>query len=81
MTIFSLIPKPTASDEVKQSVVDILETVLAEARAGEIVSLVVIAGHPDETWSEWQSCTEHSSAMIGRLEIAKFTRIKSLLEK
>lgn len=80
MTVLSVVPAPTADAEIQASVVNILEEALAAARDGKISAVVVIALHPDSSWSEWQSATDQLSQMIGRLEIAKHKRLKQFLE-
>ena len=79
MGVVHLAPPPTIENEVRDSVVGLLERALEEARAGNISSVVVIALHPNGEWSDWQSGTQQVSEMIGRLEIAKQSRIMNLL--
>lgn len=47
----ALVTKPTAEDEVKESVVRVLREALAEAEAGNVDSVAMILSHPDETWT------------------------------
>lgn len=71
MTIVELVQKPTTSEEIKAGIVQLLEVVLAEAEAGHISTMLIIAVHPDSTWSRECSGTVEMAAMIGRLEITK----------
>jgi hypothetical protein len=75
-----LVTKPTASDEVRKSVVDLLRDTLAEAESGNIVTLVMIIGHPDNQWSNRSSVTQNTSEMIGRLEITKQSILTEFLK-
>lgn len=67
----TLVTKPTADEEVRQSVVRLLQETLDEAVRGEIDTIVLILGHPDGDWSDKCSSTNKLSAAIGRLEITK----------
>lgn len=79
MTVLSLTPKSTVSDEIRASVIDILEGALNEARNGNISSVLVIALHPNGEWSDLQSATAQLSKMIECIEIAKQKRIAALI--
>lgn len=79
MNVLTLTSKPTVADEVRASVVKVLEDALAEAKDGNVSSVLVIAVHPDGEWSDWQSATDRLSEMIGRIEIAKQKRISHIL--
>lgn len=81
MTIVTLAPKPTVAEEVRESVVGVLKDALAQAEAGNVTSVLVIALHPDGNWSDWHSSTEKVSEMVGRLEIAKQKRIMHVLNE
>lgn len=80
MTVLSIAPKPTPDEQIKESVMKVLKEALAEAEKGEISDIVIIAVHPDGAWSDWQSSTNHASAMVGRLDIAKHKRILNILQ-
>lgn len=79
MTTLSLVPKPTASDEIRADVIEILEDALVQAKQGQITSLVVIMLHPDGSWSDWQSSTTQLSEVVGRLECAKQKRVMQVI--
>jgi hypothetical protein len=67
-----LIPRNAAVQaELNSNVIETLEEALAEARAGAITSIVLIAAHPTLGWSHEQSGVTDFSAAIGRLEILK----------
>ena len=77
----SLVTKPSADEEVRESVVRLLREALAQAEAGEVDTVLMILGHPDETWSDIASETVSFSHAVGRLEILKQKWIaKYLLE-
>ena len=67
----ALVPKTKASDEVRESVVELLRKSLAEAAAGDITSAIVILRHADGEWTDRCSDTVTFSEDIGRLEITK----------
>ena len=67
----SLVVPPTASDEVRESVVKLLKETLADAEAGKIDTVIMILGHPDTEWSDRVSGTNRFSEAVGRLEITK----------
>lgn len=71
MSIASLVPKPTANEEVRESVVRLLRWSLEQAEAGNVDTLIMILGHPDGEWSDKVSETVKFSEAIGRLEITK----------
>jgi len=77
----ALVTKPSIADEIKADVVDKLSEVLAEALAGKIGSVVIIARRPDGSWFDRQSGVEDFPAAIGRLEITKHARIKTYLSR
>lgn len=66
-----LVTKPTAADEVRESVTRLLRDTLAEAESGEIDCVAIIIGHTDGEWSDRCSTTTRFSEAIGRLEITK----------
>jgi hypothetical protein len=65
-----LVPKPKTSDEVRESVVSILRTSLAEAEAGDVDTVILIMSRPDGEWIARQSMTMKLSESIGRMFIA-----------
>ena len=79
MTI-KLVTPPTAEDDVKASIIKLLETTLAEAKAGQLKSVVLIAAHIDDSWIDRASETTNFSIVIGRLEIMKQRWIKQYLD-
>jgi hypothetical protein len=76
----ALVPKPTAADEVKESVVRLLRDTLAEAERGNVDCVIMIVGHPDGAWSDRCSSTTRMSEAIGRLEITKQEWVQQYLE-
>jgi hypothetical protein len=69
--VIGLVAKPTAEDDVRESVIRLLRKTLEEAEAGEVDSLVMIVGCPNGEWSDRASETVKFSEAIGRLEITK----------
>ena len=76
-----LVPKPKASDEVRGSVVRLLRESLEQAEAGEVNTVIIIASHPDGTWTDLCSSTDKLSEAIGRLEITKQAWIAEYLRE
>lgn len=66
-----LVPKPKASDEVRDNVIHLLRKTLAEAENGEITSAIMIFKNAAGEWINRCSETEQFSESIGRLEITK----------
>lgn len=79
-TPIALVSKPTAAEEVRTSVIDVLRETLAQAEAGEIDSVAMILGHPDDTWSDRYSGVLNFSSVIGRIEILKLKWIRQHTE-
>lgn len=69
--VVSLVAPPTALEEIRESVLRLLRKTLAEAEAGEIDQVVIIARATDGTWVDRVSDTDTASELIGRLEITK----------
>jgi hypothetical protein len=66
-----LVTKPTAKAEIRDSIVRDLREVLAQAEAGDIDAIIVLALHPDGEWSGNNIATTRFSEVIGRIEIVK----------
>jgi hypothetical protein len=75
-----LVPKPKTSDEVRESVVSILRTSLAEAEAGDVDTVILIMSRPDGEWITRQSMTMKLSESIGRMFIAMHEWSQILLD-
>jgi hypothetical protein len=75
----TLVPKPTAQDEVRESIISILRETLAEAEAGNIDTVIMLLSHPNGEWTNRSSGTNKFSEAIGRLEITKADWIKGHL--
>lgn len=80
-TIVTLAPKPTVEDEVRASVVELLSVRLAEAKAGDISTVVIITRSASGEWDDCASNTEHFSESVGRLEIIKHRWIEKYLRE
>lgn len=77
----TLVPKPKASDEVRESVVSLLRKSLAEAESGEVHSALIILEDVNGEWISRQSTTLKFSETVGRLEIFKQEWIAQFLKK
>ena len=77
----SIVPKPKASDEVRESVVRLLRKSLEEAEAGAILSVIMIFRNADGEWTDRCSDTERFSEDIGHLEITKHRWITKYLSQ
>lgn len=75
--VAALVTKPTISAEIKAGILELLRVATADAEAGNVSTMLVIAVRPDGTWSREWSGTEEMAAMIGRLEITKQEWIES----
>lgn len=76
-----LVTPPTASEEIKQSVVEKLEEILAQAKAGDITEFCMIIQHADPAeWSDISSMTKHIMTWVGRLEMTKLDWIAKYRE-
>lgn len=67
----TLVAKPKASDEIRDSVIALLRKTLAEAERGEIDFVALVAGSADGDWIPRISTVGKLSLAIGRIEIAK----------
>jgi hypothetical protein len=67
----NLVPKPTAAEEVRASVMALLRDVLEQAEAGEIECVMMVTVGPGGYWKPLMSKTDNFSGMMGRLEIAQ----------
>ena len=79
MNVIALAPKLTADEEVKASVVKLLQTALAEAESGQIISVVILLGCVNGDWCNRTSESVNFSSCIGQLEITKHELIKQFL--
>lgn len=67
----TLVTKPTAKDEIRDSIVRDLRGVLAQAEAGDIEAVIMLVLHPNGEWSGNDIATTRFSETIGRIEIVK----------
>ena len=81
MKPIALVTKPSATDEVRESILRVLRETLAEAEAGNIDTVIMILGHPNGEWTDRTSGTNRFSDAIGRLEITKADWIKGHLAR
>lgn len=77
----ALVTKPTAAEEVQQSVVGVLEEMLALAKNGDVDGVAIILSHVDGTWTHRGSESLEFSRLIGRFEIMKHQWIAEHLER
>lgn len=76
-----LMAKPTAAEEVRQSVVEVLQEMLALAEAGGVDGVAIIVSHVDGTWTNRGSEHMEFSRLVGRFEIMKHQWIAEHLER
>ncbi len=74
-----LVAKPTAREQRKADVFEILRARLAEAERGEVDEIVVISRRLDRTWRHDESDSELFVETVGRLEILKADMIARYL--
>jgi len=67
----TLVTKPTASAEIRDSIVRDLREVLAQAEAGDVDAVIMLVLHPNGEWSGNDIATTRFSEVIGRVEIVK----------
>jgi hypothetical protein len=72
-----LVTPPTMEERARADVIDILKTMLEDARAGKIAAVVVLAQHVDRRWSHQESATTAFSEAIGQIEILKASWIET----
>lgn len=79
VTPLRAVAPPTADEEARQEVIDMLEEALEEAKRGEITEIVMILKRPnDDEWDERATVTRFMSAWIGKLEMLKHDWILQL---
>lgn len=76
-----LVPKPTADNEVRRNVIDLLRETLVDAEAGKIITALIIIEYTDGEWGNRWSGTTHFVDTIGRLEVTKYEMIKQFADK
>lgn len=78
MTIsqLNLVAAASADDETKQSVIDILEKTLVEARDGKIIGLFIVQREFGHDWSLRSSSSFNLSEEIGALQMLIYERLK-----
>lgn len=81
MKTLALVTAPTAAEEVRQSVIEVLKEMLTLAEEGHVDGVAVILSHIDGTWTDRGSETMEFSKMIGRFEIMKHRWITQHLER
>ena len=89
MTDLKLVPKPalklvappTATDEIRQSIVGLLDHYLQRAQAGELASLCILATTVDGYFNEAMSGCESVTRVLGQLEVAKARWVAQYLEE
>lgn len=69
--VVALVAPPTAGLQAKVEAVQLLEALLAEARAGRIDEVFVVYGMPNRTWSHVLTTTTDAPGLVGRIEIAQ----------
>jgi hypothetical protein len=63
---------PTVAEDIKESLVALLERTLAEAKAGDITEICMLVQHADPLeWSDRSSMTQSIMTWVGRLETTK----------
>jgi hypothetical protein len=81
VTILSVVTPPTVATEIRETVIELLERRLEEARAGKVDTVVIICHYVDGDWSDCASSTEIFSDAIGRLEILKQDWVQRVLRQ
>lgn len=82
MANLHVIKAPRAADDIKASVVKLLEELLVEAKAGDITELCILIQHADpREWSDRSSMTENIMGWVGRLELTKLDWIAKYREQ
>ena len=76
-----LVTPPTAKDEIRDSIVGLLEDYLRRAKAGELTAVVVLATLVDDGFDEAISSCASISRVLGQLEVAKARWVARYLEE
>lgn len=79
VTPLGLVPKPKAEDTIQAQALAHLAALTLLAHNGQISGLMIIASHPDGTYSEALTGTSNFRQMIGQLEVIKQTWIGQYL--
>ena len=69
--VVSLVAKPTAKQEIKDDLIDLLTKTLEEAKSGELTGVFMIIEQSDEMWSDRWTGMVKFSELLGRIEIVK----------
>jgi hypothetical protein len=75
----SLVIPPAPAEKIKRDTIRILRDALAEAEAGEIAEIIVIAKRQDGFWFDERSGTMSMSDAVGKIEIIKQSWIATYL--
>lgn len=78
--LLNLVSKPRASDEDRKDIVALLRRTLAEAEAGELDTVILLARRPDGYWAERYSGVSPMTDLIGRLTIVQAQMVRRYLD-
>lgn len=77
-----VVAAPSAEDEIRVEVVNMLKEALEQAERGEVSEIFMILKHPGtDEWSDRATMTQHLSEWIGKLEITKQSWITQFLKE
>jgi hypothetical protein len=68
--VIKLAPRPTLKDEIKASVINVLEEALKDARDDKIIDVAIMA-RDYSGWRNWASMTAGKFERIGAVEVLK----------
>jgi hypothetical protein len=69
--IIALATPPTVDDQIREAAVQLLESALAQARAGKVEGVILILKYNDNEWSNFATGIKGFSDAMGYLEITK----------
>lgn len=70
-----LIPKPTVDEEIRASVIKLLQEAMADVEAGKVLGVIILSKEVEGTWYHRASGSISVREEIGAIEILKWDRI------
>lgn len=71
MSVAQLVTPPSISDEIKESIITELTSLLEQAKNGEFSTFLAVFKRANGRWGHYESGTMDFCEAVGRLEIVK----------
>jgi len=82
VTQLHAVKPPSVSNEIRDSMIKLIEDLLEEAKAGDVTEVCILIQHADpKEWSDRSSMTENIMTWVGRLETTKLDWIAKYKEQ